>query len=551
MDVSGTTSLGKGSFGEVVKLRNGMAGKIYESTHRSTFGFPRDAVKEIALLSGLHSEHIVAMHGTMIQSSVLWCFMELAPHGDLRSFLRKSAGQVVTDCAKEIARQMLEGLAYLHSRNVVHRDVKPENVLVFAIAPRVVVKIADLGSALVHACTPSTDPISHTDPVTTLWYRSPEVVMGLHDIQGPAMDMWAAGLIVFELCRQGKPLFKNADDEQKLRALMCINFGTPNVANSIMPSFNKSGKSLPLWLPDPSYLPTLTHLGGGNPEWADSVMSCTLLMEPTRRASAVICCGFFGTHVQPICPKTPRMHYGPPSPKTHSPSPSHRGIDPLRARAGDILFETCVNSSFDRRVFHSAARLLDIVCPEVGQLTEGRLPVLCAAVSSIASKLCETYGIEPQWSEKIREFASETHNALKGVGRFDLKSFEVAKEEARILEEQKWNVWDVLVIDMNPPVFVNPNIYAYVCDMLVSHMGTNECTPYELSEVAGLISDTVSNPKGMKAFLSGLMGVLAMAADAVNSPISNMSPVKMRHSAVCGEGIFNKIQVNLETIKWI
>lgn len=538
--------LGSGSFGEVHKLGSGLAGKCYKHPKGGGGGLPRDAVKEIALLAGLSSEHIVTMRGTFASGSELWCLMDCAPHGDLRRYMKDNAG--AGQHAAEIAYQMFAALAYLHSRNVVHRDIKPENFLVFTTAPTVTVKLSDLGSALVHGCTQPALRVPRTDPVSTLWYRAPEILFGLNRMHGPAMDVWSAGLILCELSSSSPPVFQGGEDDSDLVELVCAKFGRPDITNDIMPSFNRAkleGETLS-FIPQqrPGDAPPYDALW--HPQWADNLLRGTLILEPSKRMTAGACAKQLNASWRGSRPKAPKVHHKPPSPKREAYALM------LRALAGDILFESCVRANFDRRSFHAAARILDRDCEEdPAGMTDPRMPVMCAAAASIASKLCETAGIGPSWGHDLRVHAETSGRECRGLGRFTLSAREVEIEEARMLDERGWDVWDVLILDVAAPPDVNPALYAYVCDMLVAHMGTRECTPHEMSEVAGLIAETLAAPKAQKVFPAKLLEVLETAVDAVNSNISDRSPVKNKYASVCGRIIYSKVGIDTETIKWI
>ena len=93
--------------------------------------------------------------------------------------------------------QLARGLAYLHARGVVHRDVKPENVLLRSAAAATV-RLIDLGSA----CFATDPPSSY---VQSRPYRAPEVVLGLP--YDGRIDVWSTGCVVAELLSGGRPLF--------------------------------------------------------------------------------------------------------------------------------------------------------------------------------------------------------------------------------------------------------------------------------------------------------------------------------------------------------
>ena len=117
------------------------------------------------------------------------------------------------DHLREIATQMLHGLAHLSKIKIIHCDLKPENV-VFTDSTRQAVKIIDFGSA----CTEFKQGFVY---VQSRFYRCPEVVLGLP--YDAAVDMWSFGCILSELVT-GRPLFP-AIDERELLEFFIIRIG--------------------------------------------------------------------------------------------------------------------------------------------------------------------------------------------------------------------------------------------------------------------------------------------------------------------------------------
>uniref|UniRef100_A0A8D2PYY2 Cyclin dependent kinase like 1 n=1 Tax=Zosterops lateralis melanops TaxID=1220523 RepID=A0A8D2PYY2_ZOSLA len=108
---------------------------------------------------------------------------------------------------KSITWQTLQAVNFCHKHNCIHRDVKPENIL---ITKHSVIKLCDFGFARI--LTGPSD--SYTDYVATRWYRSPELLVG--DTQyGPPVDVWAIGCLFAELL-SGLPLWPGKSDVDQL-----------------------------------------------------------------------------------------------------------------------------------------------------------------------------------------------------------------------------------------------------------------------------------------------------------------------------------------------
>lgn len=103
--------------------------------------------------------------------------------------------------------QLLQGLHYCHLRRLIHRDLKPQNLLVNA---DYVLKIADFG--LARALGVPVRALTHE--VVTLWYRSPEVLMG-QPRYALGLDLWSVGCIFAELY-SSRPLFDGDSEIDQL-----------------------------------------------------------------------------------------------------------------------------------------------------------------------------------------------------------------------------------------------------------------------------------------------------------------------------------------------
>lgn len=99
--------------------------------------------------------------------------------------------------------QLLLGVEYMHSRNITHRDLKTQNLLISQESDGIILKICDFGMGQI-----LTKPTPSTPGVTTSWYRAPEICCELTDY-GLESDMWSVGCIIFELI-SGFPFLKDA-----------------------------------------------------------------------------------------------------------------------------------------------------------------------------------------------------------------------------------------------------------------------------------------------------------------------------------------------------
>jgi len=152
---------------------------------------------------------------------------------DLASII-KSSQQLSEDLIKFLIYQILRGLKYIHSAGILHRDIKPRNLLVNSECD---LKICDFGiSKTMHCKYESKDM---TDYVGTRWYRAPELFFESNDY-GPHIDVWSVGCILAELYRR-RPLFQGASTKDQLDQIFDV-FGTPDeelIQNVTKPGIQK------------------------------------------------------------------------------------------------------------------------------------------------------------------------------------------------------------------------------------------------------------------------------------------------------------------------
>ena len=123
---------------------------------------------------------------------------------DLKKFL-KTNDHLPEPVIKNIMKQILSGVSYCHDKKILHRDLKPQNILLDSGGNKLIipgnVKLADFGLARVLLLPLKT----LTKEVQTIWYRAPEVLLG-NNKYSFGVDMWAVGCIFAELYLK-RPLF--------------------------------------------------------------------------------------------------------------------------------------------------------------------------------------------------------------------------------------------------------------------------------------------------------------------------------------------------------
>jgi cell division cycle 2-like protein len=139
--------------------------------------------------------------------------MEYADH-DLKAVMDKRMHQPFTISeVKCLMHQLLSGIAYLHGNWVIHRDLKTSNIL---YTNKGQLKICDFGLARQYG-----EPLKpYTQLVVTLWYRSPELLLGAKTYS-TAVDVWSCGCIMAELLAK-RPLFIGTNEISQLDAIFRV-----------------------------------------------------------------------------------------------------------------------------------------------------------------------------------------------------------------------------------------------------------------------------------------------------------------------------------------
>jgi CTD kinase subunit alpha len=154
-------------------------------------GFPVTAIREIKLLQSLNHDNIVKLREVMVEKNDCFMVFEYLSH-DLTGLLNHPTFKLEPAHKKDLAKQLFEGLDYLHRRGVLHRDIKAANILVSNTGQ---LKLADFGLARFYA---KSNKLDYTNRVITIWYRSPELLLG-ETQYGPAVDIWSAACVLVEI----------------------------------------------------------------------------------------------------------------------------------------------------------------------------------------------------------------------------------------------------------------------------------------------------------------------------------------------------------------
>ncbi|KIW47380.1 uncharacterized protein PV06_00080 [Exophiala oligosperma] len=205
--------IGEGSFGSVYLALHAVTGELMavkqvelpnvakgtESDKKKT-SMIAALKQEINLLQGLRHPHIVQYLGTSSDEEHLNIFLEYVPGGSIAGML-KQYNTFQEPLIRNFTRQILEGLSYLHTRNIIHRDIKGANILV---DNRGAVKISDFGvSKKTNFNGMNSVPGTRTSLQGSVFWMAPEVVR--QSGQSIKSDIWSVGCLIVEMFTGARP----------------------------------------------------------------------------------------------------------------------------------------------------------------------------------------------------------------------------------------------------------------------------------------------------------------------------------------------------------
>uniref|UniRef100_A0A7N0ULN5 Protein kinase domain-containing protein n=1 Tax=Kalanchoe fedtschenkoi TaxID=63787 RepID=A0A7N0ULN5_KALFE len=276
--------VGEGTYGKVYKAREKATGKIValKKTRlpEDSEGVHPTTLREISLLRMLSKDpHVVRLLGVKqgvnkSGQTVLYLVFEYMDT-DLKKYIRsfrQSNECIPAKTVKCLMYQLCKGVEFIHAHGVLHRDLKPHNILMDRATTTL--KIADLGLARAFNLPMK----KYTHEILTLWYRAPEILLGATHYS-TAVDMWSVGCIFAELINK-QALFQGDSELQQLLHIFRL-LGTPNDEMWPGVSQQKNWHVYPQWRPQKlsTAVPNLDEDGL-------DLLSKLLQYEPSQRISA-------------------------------------------------------------------------------------------------------------------------------------------------------------------------------------------------------------------------------------------------------------------------
>ncbi|RPA84692.1 Pkinase-domain-containing protein [Ascobolus immersus RN42] len=282
--------IGEGTYGVVYKARDKNHNNRLVALKKIRLevedeGVPSTAIREISLLKEMSDPNIVRLYNIVHEDHgdeegegrklyLVFEFLDL----DLKKYMEaipKGTG-MGDDIIKRFMSQLVEGVRYCHAHRILHRDLKPQNLLIDKEGN---LKLADFGLARAFGVPLRT----YTHEVVTLWYRSPEILLGGRQYS-TGVDMWSVGCIFAEMVNL-KALFQGDSEIDEIFKIFRL-LGTPD--ESVWPgvtSYPDFKTSFPRW----ERVPTEKFVPGLDPAGID-LLESMLIFDPAARISAKQAC---------------------------------------------------------------------------------------------------------------------------------------------------------------------------------------------------------------------------------------------------------------------
>lgn len=270
--------IAEGSYGKVYKAKTVATGAIV-ALKLTQFGdmecgVHSSAIREVAMLKELSAcPHIVKLLDVIpkMRENCMYLVFEYCAN-TLKDQMDKTT--MAPAVIHKLAQQLLQGISFCHAHRVMHRDLKPQNILLTAEGE---LKIADFGLAR---------PISsrhnarYSHEAVTLWYRSPEMLLGSTAYSAP-VDMWSFGCIFAEMLLNGRPLFPG-DSEMDMLYRIFRTLGSPT--EDVWPgvtALENWKDTLPKWPPKSlaTMMPQIDAV-------ASKLLAGVLVLDPQQRLRA-------------------------------------------------------------------------------------------------------------------------------------------------------------------------------------------------------------------------------------------------------------------------
>jgi serine/threonine protein kinase len=240
--------LGDGAFCAVTLVQKTSTGQLFACKTVSREWFESTALlrrfeREVRLLQHFNHPNVVRLHD-VVYGEEIHLIMEYCQNGDLFEYLN-AHGRFKLDHAVKIFKDIVQGLEYIHGRDIAHRDIKPENIM---LDKDMRAKIADFG-----LCHPTKPSKRLSTPCGSPFYVAPEI-LGMEEYDGKRGDIYSLGVLLYVMVVGYLP-WNVASEEKTTRQIRSGEFTIPRFIKSPVRELIESCLSL-----DPEKRPTVSEI---------------------------------------------------------------------------------------------------------------------------------------------------------------------------------------------------------------------------------------------------------------------------------------------------
>ncbi|CAH1248995.1 CDK11B [Branchiostoma lanceolatum] len=272
-------------------INEGTYGVVYKAMHKKTGdvvaikmlksenqpqGVSSTGLREVHIMQKARHINVISLREVVYGNNIdkVYLVMEYA-ETDLKQLMFNMQRPFSVSETKCLLVQLLYAVQYLHEKDILHRDIKTENLLLNVNG---ILKVTDFGLARTFR-----KGDKHLSPVVvTLWYRAPELLLGSETYSTP-VDLWSVGCVFAELLI-GKPLWDGESEIDQLHQIFC-DLGTPS--EKIWPGYSRLPLPKTCILPEFPYNRLRRRLGWTLTELGLHLLNWFLTYSPAKRVTAV------------------------------------------------------------------------------------------------------------------------------------------------------------------------------------------------------------------------------------------------------------------------